>query len=376
MRNARDIKWYHIFILGIIIRIVFIVLCWLIVLITQFHAMGFIQTLDKMIQSTDARWYIELAKQWYAMTENGQHYFVVYFPLYPLLIKYIMCYGFNPLISSYIVSILSFSGGLTYLYYLTKIDFGDRVAILTIIFISIFPVSFFFGAPMTESVFLLTSAGCLYHIRTHKWLYAGIFGILASMTRSLGIILVGIALIELILFYWPNKKEIIKKSVYLLLYPIGLSIYLYINYKYTGDAFKFVYYQRTHWSTHAQAFWTTFIYQIKAIKFSTADLVNRALHIHIPNIIAMLFALFTIIYGAIKKSPLYLLIYAITYSIMAYAMSWLLSGSRYTLLCLPLFIYLAKFADKSKARFVVISTISIILLVVYFSAFLRGKFVY
>lgn len=43
---------------------------------------------------------------------------------------------------------------------------------------------------MTESLFLLTTAASLWHIRRHHWLPAGVWGALAALTRMHGVLLI------------------------------------------------------------------------------------------------------------------------------------------------------------------------------------------
>ena len=96
------------------------------------------------------------------------------------------------------VSFLCYSAGCVYLYRLAAWELGKGAARRTVLFLSLFPYAFFFGGVMTEGLFLLTTAAALWHIRRHRWWRAGMWGVLAAMTRMHGLLLIGAAGAELV----------------------------------------------------------------------------------------------------------------------------------------------------------------------------------
>ena len=116
------------------------------------------------------------------------------------------------------------------------------------LFLSVYPYAFFFGGIMTESLFLLTTAAGLWYIRRHRWWLAGVWGLLAAMTRMHGILLIGAAAAELVehmgRFDW---KTIARRLPALLLPAVGTLIYLTLNWSVTGNPFAFTVMQQ-HWS--------------------------------------------------------------------------------------------------------------------------------
>ncbi len=56
--------------------------------------------------------------------------------------------------------------------------------------LALFPTSLFFGAPYTESLFLLLSVGAFYAARTGRWPVAGLLAAAASAARPVGVCLV------------------------------------------------------------------------------------------------------------------------------------------------------------------------------------------
>ena len=148
----------------------------------------------------DAWHYVGLAELGYTgYWEDGRPLFLVFFPLYPWLVR-LVCplTGHNTMAAGLMVSFLCYSAGCVYLYRLAAWELGKGAARRTVLFLSLFPYAFFFGGVMTEGLFLLTTAAALWHIRRHRWWRAGMWGVLAAMTRMHGLLLIGAAGAELV----------------------------------------------------------------------------------------------------------------------------------------------------------------------------------
>ena len=143
----------------------------------------------------DAWHYVGLAELGYTgYWEDGRPLFLVFFPLYPWLVR-LVCplTGHNTMAAGLMVAFLCYSAGCVYLYRLAAWELGKGAARRTGLFLSLFPYAFFFGGVMTEGLFLLTTAAALWHIRRHRWWRAGMWGVLAAMTRMHGLLLIGAA---------------------------------------------------------------------------------------------------------------------------------------------------------------------------------------
>ena len=108
---------------------------------------------------------------------------LVFFPLYPILIKFFTLIIQNYIISALLVSFLAYSFGCVLMYNLVAIDYNKSIAKKSIIFLSVSPFAFFFGGIVTESTFFLIIIATFLAIRKHNYLIAGILGIFASLTR-------------------------------------------------------------------------------------------------------------------------------------------------------------------------------------------------
>ncbi len=141
----------------------------------------------------DAIGYIDIAAHGYAQARD-----TILFPLYPLLIA-----GLGRAICSYalagmLISAASFATALVLLHRLAELELGRDAADATVLLLMFAPLSFFFTAVYTESLFLALSVGALYAARHDRVALAALLAALAAVTRVTGILLVvPIALIAL-----------------------------------------------------------------------------------------------------------------------------------------------------------------------------------
>lgn len=142
----------------------------------------------------DSGFYLSIAQNGYSYV-LGEQSSVAFFPIYPLLIK-LLSWLHSPVMAGVIVSNACLLLGLIYLYKLTKLELGDAAARRSVIYLTLFPASFFFSAVYTESTFFLFAVMSFYYARTQRWGMASVAGMLASSTRIVGIIQLGIVGLE------------------------------------------------------------------------------------------------------------------------------------------------------------------------------------
>ncbi len=125
------------------------------------------------------------------IAENGYIPFqVVFFPLYPLLIKGLMFLQIPSLWGGILISNLSIIGALFYLYRLVNLDFEESVAKKTIFITLAFPTAFYFNAVYSESLFLFLTVAAFYHCRQKQWFIALILASLSAATRLAGLVVI------------------------------------------------------------------------------------------------------------------------------------------------------------------------------------------
>jgi Mannosyltransferase (PIG-V) len=141
----------------------------------------------------DAVWYLRLADDGW----SGDDASAAFFPLYPLTVRVVAwVLPGDTLLAALLVSNLAFLGALLALFALTADAFGTRVARRAIVVAAIFPTAFFFLAPYTESLFLLLSILAFRAARHDRWGHVAVWGALAALTRSVGLVLIPALLID------------------------------------------------------------------------------------------------------------------------------------------------------------------------------------
>ena len=327
----------------------------------------------KPLASQDSYHYIYLAQYWYdSNPEHDQYNFIVFFPLYPILVR-LITFNFSYInLSALIVSNVSSAIALLYLFKLTKLDFNDGVAQKAILFLSIFPTAYFLSVPYTEGLFLALIIVSLYYARQGKWPLSGVLGFLAALTRLGGLLMMPVLIVEYLhQKSWKPKKIANLNLLWICLALAGFLIYLNINYQVTGDAFKFVTIERVHWFstldpikglTGAYNFALTWAYPDN-ILFGVAPIAFAT------------FGLAMVIFGVYRRfRPSYLVCMLLSW-MLAVGYSFWISPPRYILGMFPMFILMGLLTGKKTVN-IAITAFSIILLCYFTALFSLGYLVF
>ena len=183
----------------------------------------------------DAVWYLSIAWNGYGATGVD----AAFFPLYPLLVFLAGGAAGSAgalLVASYVVSLGAFLGALYLLHRLVELELGRSYARPVLLLVAFFPAALFFGAPYSESLFLLVSVGTFYAARSERWAWAGVLAAGASATRSAGILL----LVPLAILWWQSRGRRIRDAAWLGLAPLGLAAYTLYLWASQGDAFAYL----------------------------------------------------------------------------------------------------------------------------------------
>jgi len=117
-------------------------------------------------------------------------YQVVFFPLYPLIIKFLTFFNIPSLWAGILISNIATVGALFFLYKLANLDFEESVSRRAVFLILAFPTSFYFNAMYSEGLFLLLTVVAFYSARTNRWFFAFLFSSLAAITRLPGLFVI------------------------------------------------------------------------------------------------------------------------------------------------------------------------------------------
>ncbi len=138
--------------------------------------------------------------------------------------------------ASYAIAFAAFVAALALLYRLVELELGRRMARPTLLLLAVFPAAVFFGAPYSESLFLLCAVGAFYAARTRRFAWAGVAAMGAATTRSAGLLL----LVPLAMLWWTSAPRRPRDLAWLALAPLGVAAYAAWLGLAEGDALRFL----------------------------------------------------------------------------------------------------------------------------------------
>ena len=209
--------------------------------------------LQTIVSNYDGPLYMVVAKSFYSpqiIKESFAfplpvEYYAAHFPLFPLLIRVVSVITYAPY-AMLIVTVSSAFLAHLYFYKLANMYLkSEQSLVLTAIF-AVFPARWLIvrsvGSP--EPLFVAAIIASLYYFKNKKYLLAGVFGALAQLTKSPGILLFGAygviwvfdLLHNLALINQRVKRKINLKLLPILLIPLALFSVFYF-YKVTYGTF-------------------------------------------------------------------------------------------------------------------------------------------
>lgn len=336
----------------------------------------------QQLQRWDAAHYIRLIEEGYqGYTENGQHLFLVFFPGYVWAARLLRLVIPSTALAGTALSCLCYGGACCYLYRLAGAAYNSRVARDALLYMSLFPFSFFSGLVMTEGLFLLATTGACWYAWRGKWLAFGLFGALAALTRMTGLLVIAVGVIRLLETYRPLEppvgkslgrcwKPLLLRLPLTLLPAAGTLLYLLLNLWVDGDPFAFASHQE-HW--HQGYLWISQV--VEYIGRYLGDNLGSSFGwaVWAPALALFVVGLALLYWAALRKGhPAGLLAYGFCFFVATYSLSWLLSAGRYLSTCFVLFLFLAKLTQRRPALRAALLGGEGVLLGVYLCAFLAG----
>lgn len=336
----------------------------------------------QQLQRWDAAHYIRLIEEGYqGYTENGQHLFLVFFPGYVWAARLLRLVIPSTALAGTALSCLCYGGACCYLYRLAGEAYNGRVARDALLYMSLFPFSFFSGLVMTEGLFLLATTGACWYAWRGKWLAFGLFGALAALTRMTGLLVIAVGVIRLLEAYRPLEppvgkslgrcwKPLLLRLPLTLLPAAGTLLYLLLNLWVDGDPFAFASHQE-HW--HQGYLWISQV--VEYIGRYLGDNLGSSFGwaVWAPGLALFVGGLALLYWAALRRGhPAGLLAYGFCFFVATYSLSWLLSAGRYLSTCFVLFLFLAKLTQRRPALRAALLGGEGVLLGVYLCAFLAG----
>lgn len=192
------------------------------------------QGMATIVSNFDGPLYLAVAKTFYDPNLLGSlyqfplsnEYYAAHFPLFPILIKgFALIFGYP--YSMLFVTIISSVSALYIFYLIAKTHFDIKDALFLTVIFSVFPARWLIvrsvGSP--EPLFITLILASIYFFKKEKYLWAGIIGFFAQMTKSPAILLFLAYLLQITI---PNLKNLnaikFKKYLPLILIPVGLLV--------------------------------------------------------------------------------------------------------------------------------------------------------
>jgi Mannosyltransferase (PIG-V) len=312
--------------------------------------------------------YLKLAQ--YGYVGSGEmRALLVFYPLYPWLVRFLTELTSNYLISALLIStIASIAAGLL-LKKLILLDHSEETARRAVWFLFIFPTSYFLHIGYTESLFLALALGGFISARTKRWWLAGVLSALACMTRGTGLVLLPALAFEAFAEFRASHRWN-WSWLWIPIALLGFGCYLLINRHAAGNAFAFISIRRQYFYISSSWLWVGILDVLR--NFSREPGESELLGTQ---------ELLFIVIGAASAFASFALLRA-SYTVWI-AGNWLLVTSvtfvasvpRYTLVMFPIFILFAKLAKRPLWN-VAITVWSLLNLGLFVTQFVRGRWAF
>jgi hypothetical protein len=314
----------------------------------------------------DATHFLRLAEFGYSAADKFKAWF---YPFYPWCVRAFSHVTGDFLTASFVVSGIALLIAVVILRRLTAIEWNTTIARHTVYFLLIFPTAFYLHIGYTESLFLALAIGSIFAARRERWWLAGILGAFAWMTRANGIVLLPTLLVEAG-HQWTTIRRWRWQWLWIAVLPAGFAVYLFLNWRISGDPFAFLKLRR-------QLFHMSFSWPWNGI----ADAFRNIRRV--PNqaeIVGTQEALFTVlgfvcaIVSWFKLRPVYA-IWVTGNWLLLVCVTFIESMPRYALTMFPIF-FLFAFLGQNRFWNALITVWSLLSFALFSGLFVRGWWVF
>ena len=304
------------------------------------RAQGFLlHFCSRFTEAGDGPRYLFIAENGYTGEgENANN--IVFYPLYPFLMRLLGKLLGNTALAGMMISQVCYGFSAVVLAKLLRRECEHPGWGLAAYWL--YPFGFFSLGVFTEGLFLLLTVSGLYFIRERKWLWAGFTAFLCALCRTQGILLI----LPGVYVAWRDARERRWdwRSLAMLGAVLGFAVYLCINKIVCGEFFAYQYYEsQAPWWQTPQWLGNTLAQQWNM----GLDYPEIANWIYWPQLFLYFLAAVLLFVGWRQKVDMPWLLYGTAYLGMCYTASWLISGGRYMVGCIPLYLCAAKIPGKT-----------------------------
>lgn len=290
----------------------------------------------------DAPWYLDVAKDGYYFNHAGAPTNVVFFPLFPLLMRAASLGGLiNLKLAGYLVSLGCLWTACILLWRAVAREWRDaRLATLSVAFLVFGPVSFFFSTLYSEALFLALAIGCIDSVRRERWWLAGALGALAALTRFIGIVL-------LVPLLWQYAESQLRDRRRLrdwrltsfagcLLPLVGAAVYCGFMWARFGDPLIYFHGQE-HWGRHFAWFW---------LLLARPSFTGQPLFYQLWFAFTILASFSLLAIGVWRRMPLVYAVFGLVFGFINISSRFVEGQPRFFTVIFPLYVALALLASR------------------------------
>jgi len=212
------------------------------------------KALAAVLTRFDASYYRQIALHGYPATLPVVHGHVVsnpvgFFPVFPALVAALMQLGLPFVPAALLLNTVGAAVTVLLIDRVLRITVDrDDSARLTAMLWVVQPTAFVLTLAYSEAVFSALAAGCLLALLRHRWLLAGILGLLASATRPSGLILAVCCLVVAVREVMKDRN--LTPLVAPLLAPFGVVAYFSYLWAHTGRTDAWFVTERQGWHVY------------------------------------------------------------------------------------------------------------------------------
>jgi len=317
-----------------------------------------------LLNHWDVGQYLNIATLGYGTTGDARLR-LAFYPLYPWLIRLLTPVFRSPHLAALAVTTIASMAVAVALFRLMKIDFDEAVARRAVWFLFIFPTSYFLHIAYTESLFLFFVIAAFVACRRGDWLYAGIYGALATLTHDTGILLIAAFGVEGLQELWQTRRWNLR-WLWVSLIPLGFGFFMLVNYHLAGNPLAFVTVAGEHWTNRLTVPWAAYNQLGVNTWMSPPDAITHGMAI-------MLFVaggFIATLASAWWLRPCYTMWMASNWLIIA-MQSWDMSAPRLVLAMFPIFM-LEAMVSRNRLASAALTVWSILFLALFCGEFFKG----
>ncbi|HVF41505.1 MAG TPA: glycosyltransferase family 39 protein [Pyrinomonadaceae bacterium] len=315
----------------------------------------------------DAPHYLDIARMGY-VSEGVESRWIVFYPLYPWLVRAATLFVRDGLAAAFLVSTLASLAAALLLYRLARLDEEQTVARAAVFFMFVFPTSYFLHIGYTESLFLALALGTFLAARARRWALAGVLGALACMTRANGLALLPALAFEAWDEYRVSDRRVSARWLWALAPLSGFAVYLAINYAVKGHPFAFLKAQDEYW-------YRTFAWPWDALaaswRYWQGSAPSDALMVGWQEFFFVLLGLGLTVWAWVKMRASYAAWMTFNWLLWS-CTKFVLSVPRYTLVLFPAYLIFARASARRPEAGALIAVWSLLFLALFLARFSQG----